>query len=220
VSKLFFRNIFFGCCLCYFVVGGIFIYLYGKEETFLFFNRHYNPTLGQFYKYYTHIGDGFFIVALAIVFLFVKYYYTFFLMVLYIVPSILVQALKRIVFSTVSRPVKYFAWESELNRGIKLNLTEGVDVALTNSFPSGHTASAFALFFFLSIIIENTYLRFLFFVMAVNCAISRVYLCEHFYIDTFAGALLSIIICIPLIYLLENGQMKQKLNGSLLRSNK
>lgn len=220
MSKLFFRNIFFWCCLCYFVVGGIFIYLYGKEETFLFFNRHYNPTLGQFYKYYTHIGDGFFIVALATVFLFVKYYYTFFLMVLYIVPSILVQALKRIVFSTVSRPVKYFTWESELNRGIKLNLTEGVDVALTNSFPSGHTASAFALFFFLSIIIENTYLRFLFFVMAVNCAISRVYLCEHFYIDTFAGALLSIIICIPLIYLLENGQMKQKLNGSLLRSNR
>lgn len=211
MGKLFFKNIYFLGCLAYFAVAGYFVYKLGKEETFLIFNRNYNPTIGQFYKYYTHIGDGFFIILLCVVLLFIKYYYSLMLLVCYAVPSIVVQVLKRVIFPDVSRPLKYFTWDNPKT----LNLTEGVEVAINNSFPSGHTTSAFALFFCLSIIFKNHYLRLLFLFMAINSAISRVYLCEHFFVDTLAGAIISITLCVPILYYLENSTLPEKFKGAI-----
>jgi membrane-associated phospholipid phosphatase len=211
VAKLFFRNIFFIGCLLYFVVAGLLVFKLGKEESFLIFNRHYIPILGQFYRYYTHIGDGFFVIALCVVLLFVRYYYSLLILICYAVPSVIVQILKRIVFPDASRPLKFYTWE----KPYQLNLTEGVDVAINNSFPSGHTTSAFALFFCISIIVKNQYLRFLFLVMAINSAISRVYLCEHFFVDTLAGAVISVTLCVPIIYYLENSTMPDKFKGAI-----
>jgi membrane-associated phospholipid phosphatase len=211
VSKLFFKNAFFIGCVLYFILASIFAYTLGKEESFLIFNRHYNATLGQFYRYYTHIGDGFFIISLVVVLLFIRYYYALLLLACYGIPSIVVQILKRIVFADASRPAKYFYWE----KPYPLQFTEGVEVAINNSFPSGHTASAFALFFCLSILIKNQYVRIFFLFLAINSALSRVYLCEHFFTDTLAGAGISFIICIPVIYYLEKSTLPTKLNGSL-----
>lgn len=212
MKRLFYGNIFYILCVLYFIAAGIFIYVLGKEESFLIFNRHYVPALGQFYRYYTHVGDGFLIIALVLIFLFVRYYEALLLLVCYAVPSILVQVLKRLVFPDVSRPAKFYRWEKPL----PLNFTEGVDSSLMNSFPSGHTASAFALFCVLSVVVKNTLWRTVFFVMAVNCALSRVYICEHFFVDTYAGAIISFVCCIVIIYAFENSSLKLKLQGSLL----
>lgn len=212
MKRLFYSNIFYILCVVYFIAAGVFIYQLGKEESFLIFNRHYIPALGQFYRYYTHVGDGFLVIALVLVLLFVRYYEALLLLVCYAVPSIVVQMLKRLVFPDVSRPAKFYEWEKPL----PLNFTEGVDSSLMNSFPSGHTASAFALFCFLSILVRNTFWRIVFFVMAVNCAISRVYICEHFFVDTYAGAIISFVCCMAIIYAFENSRLKSKLQGSLL----
>ncbi|HTF81697.1 MAG TPA: phosphatase PAP2 family protein [Cytophagales bacterium] len=212
LQGLFIRNIFYVLCLLYFVAAGLFIYWLGKEETFLIFNRNYNPSVGQFYRYFTHIGDGFFVIFLVVVLLFVKYYYALMLLLCYAIPSLLVQFLKRIVFPDVARPLKYYTWEKPM----KINLTEGVDTAIMNSFPSGHTASAFALFCFLAVVVKNPVWRVLFFILAVNCAISRVYISEHFFVDTYAGALISYVLCIIIIYLLETSALKVKLQSSIL----
>ncbi|MFN8437150.1 MAG: phosphatase PAP2 family protein [Cytophagales bacterium] len=214
-KEIFFKNIFFWGSILYFILASLFAYYLGKEESFLIFNKHYIPELGQFYKYFTHIGDGFFIVGLALLLLFVKYYYSLVVFTTYAIPSLVVQFLKRIVFPDASRPAKYFFWD----KPYKLTFTDGVDVAINNSFPSGHTASAFALFFCLSVLVKHTLFRFLFLVMAINLAISRVYLCEHFFTDTLAGAVISFVICIPILFYLENSPFKSKLNGNLLHKN-
>lgn len=213
MKQLFFKNIFYILSVFYFIVAGVFIYNLGKEESFLIFNRSYNPILGQFYRYYTHLGDGFFVVSLVVVLLFIRYYEALLLLICYSVPSLIVQVLKRTAFNEVSRPKKYFEWEHPY----PLNFTEGVDVAIMNSFPSGHTASAFALFCVLAVVVKDSFWRIVFFVMAINCAISRVYLCEHFFIDTYAGALISFVTCIPIIFWFENSKLKSHLQGSLLK---
>ena len=61
-----------------------------------------------------------------------------------------------------------------------LHLVEGIDLHSVNSFPSGHSASAFALFLCLTIIIKNKALQPIFFTIACLVAYSRVYLRNTF----------------------------------------
>lgn len=65
------------------------------------------------------------------------------------------------------------------------SLTIGFD-----SFPSGHTASSFALAAVLSLVFPKG--RYVFYSIAAIAGISRIYLDSHFASDVFAGALLGI----------------------------
>ena len=58
-------------------------------------------------------------------------------------------------------------------------------------FPSGHTMTAFAGAFIMTIILKNRYWGSIFFTLALLVGISRVYLCQHFFMDIYAGALIG-----------------------------
>jgi membrane-associated phospholipid phosphatase len=61
-----------------------------------------------------------------------------------------------------------------------------------HSFPSGHTTSAFALFFSLALIMRRPGWDAACFALAALVALSRVYLAQHFLADTLAGAGLGV----------------------------
>jgi membrane-associated phospholipid phosphatase len=63
----------------------------------------------------------------------------------------------------------------------------------SNSFPSGHTLSAFALYGFLAFSSKNkTVSTVLLLALAVLVAISRVYLLQHFLQDILMGSVLGV----------------------------
>jgi membrane-associated phospholipid phosphatase len=62
-----------------------------------------------------------------------------------------------------------------------------------HSFPSGHSASAFALFFSLAHITRQRSWEVFWLIMAVAVSYSRVYLSQHFLIDILGGSLIGII---------------------------
>jgi membrane-associated phospholipid phosphatase len=70
---------------------------------------------------------------------------------------------------------------------------EGVELHIFNAFPSGHSTTAFAVFFGLSLIARNKNWGFLLFVAAFVSAWSRVYLAQHFFEDVFFGSLIGVI---------------------------
>ena len=107
--------------------------------------------------------------------------------------TLIVQPIKHIVHAP--RPLTWFA---EYMPDITLPLVEGVRMNHWLSFPSGHTATFFALFFCVSIIlcaenIKGKYiLSFLCFLCASFGAYTRIYLSQHFALDIFAGILIAV----------------------------
>lgn len=78
---------------------------------------------------------------------------------------------------------------------------EGVIMHNQLSFPSGHTAGAFAFFLLLSLLIpvRFKFWAVVFFLIALMVGISRIYLGQHFFKDIYAGSILGtfipILIC-------------------------
>lgn len=69
---------------------------------------------------------------------------------------------------------------------------QGYDCAVTPSFPSGHTATAFALFTGISLFVRNRRIKVGMFFPALAVAFSRIYLMQHFLSDVLVGSLIGV----------------------------
>ena len=98
----------------------------------------------------------------------------------------LIQFLKHFVFSGALRPLAYFA-----HAGIKWHLVPGLMISEYNSMPSGHTGAAFFMFFWVAVLLKRFHWGFIAGILAVGVAYSRVYLFQHFPVDTLVGAFLG-----------------------------
>ena len=113
------------------------------------------------------------------------------------------------------RPSKFF----ELYETYKLHLIDGVKMHSLQSFPSGHTATAFNIFIMLAFIVKSNTLKLLFFIMAVLVAYSRVYLSQHFLMDITAGSVVGVTIMV-LVFIWFGNFNKNWLDCSVLKGSK
>lgn len=106
------------------------------------------------------------------------------------VMSVIIQFLKRIVFPHHFRPVKVIELAQE---AVQLHIVDNVDVLTHLSFPSGHAGTIFTAACFLSLISmrERSWYSLSLLFIATLVAYSRIYLCQHFYTDVYAGALIG-----------------------------
>jgi membrane-associated phospholipid phosphatase len=98
---------------------------------------------------------------------------------------VLIMVLKLQIFANQVRPSVYFEGKQHLD------FVQGVEILRYNSFPSGHTAAAFAFCFMLSLLFENKKWSVLLFLTALLVGISRMYLLEHFFRDVFFGSIVG-----------------------------
>ena len=166
------------------------LFSYSKPELHNLLNKAHSPFFDIFFKYATHLGDGAVIAILAVVFLFVKYRYFFAFLIGSLSAALLVNLFKKVFLDEMYRPSKYF----ELFETYKLHLVEGVKLHSLQSFPSGHTATAFSVFLMLALITKNRWGKLALFFGAVLVAYSRVYLSQHFVIDIAVGSLISVVL--------------------------
>lgn len=188
--KAIFRNnsIFLIPYLIFIILGGVLLFANSKTDTHLEFNTFHSTFFDIFFYYITFLGDGVAALLVVIMLMAVKFRYAFIVGVANIIASLITQILKHTLFEDMVRPRKFF-------EGIHdLYLVPGVENYLYNSFPSGHSTCAFALYFALSIIVENKILKSLFFSIALLVGISRVYLSQHFFEDIYAGSIIGVLI--------------------------
>jgi membrane-associated phospholipid phosphatase len=160
-----------------------------------------NPTLDTFFKYFTHVGDGIFAVIIA------------FILSSYIVSGLFTSLLKNFFYSDVNRPHFVFGY---FLQHIKLKYIEGVEMVGQNSFPSGHSTSAFALFTCLALITENKLLKIIFFVIALMAAFSRTYLSQHWLVDVTFGSLIGTLAAVIFYFIFIDNTKFETLNKPLL----
>ena len=166
-------------------IFGLFILLsYSKVDGFILMNPMHHRPLDYFFIAVSYLGDGIFIIALALLLFFLKKRSLSLMIVLsYALSGIFVQLIKYFYHS--ARPGK-------LLEGMDYhNFVEGVTLHSFNSFPSGHTTSAFALAAVLTFAVKNKNYSILFLLMAALVGYSRIYLGQHFMVDVLAGSVIG-----------------------------
>lgn len=197
--------------LVYFLVFGGILLFTNHGDVVLWTNDRHTAVLDLFFKYATQLGDGLVLGILALGLLLTNYFKFFQAMIAIAIQTVLVHLFKQWLAAGEPRPKTYFA-----DRIDELNFVEGVRVNAFDSFPSGHTASAFTLAFVLILLVKNEALKIAIFVMAILIAFSRVYLLQHFLIDIYIGAAFGILSVLIAWKLMLPYQGKEKLKRGLL----
>lgn len=195
------------------VVGTVLIIVNTKAETHLEFNSFHNSFADVLMYYATYLGHGYMPVFVGIILLFIRFRWLIIMALSNIISALVTQLLKHTLFADIVRPKKYFEGLHELY------FVPNVENHLYNSFPSGHTTCAFALYLSLALCVKNRGLKLLFFVLAIFASYSRIYLSQHFLEDVYAGSLIGTITTL-LVFIFMQKRSAAWLESSLLGKNK
>ena len=114
----------------------------------------------------------------------------------YILSTLIVQFLKFIVFKEALRPLAYFKGEAH-----SWHLLQNLLISEYNSMPSGHTSAAWFMCFWISLLANKPLFTLLLVFYAMLVAYSRVYLFQHFPVDTAVGAMIGTGVSLLVYYL-------------------
>lgn len=171
----------------YSIIGMSIFLWFGKEDAHTFLNSYHTSYLDLSFKYITHLGNGLLPVLLFHLLIFVRYSWALGLGLSSLVMGVVVQTLKRSVFAGDHRPAMFFP-----DGG--LPHIDGVELMLHNSFPSGHSATAFCIFLMLAFFAKQRWVTLVCVTIALLVAFSRVYISQHFIQDTVVGSWIGLII--------------------------
>jgi len=158
-----------------------------KGDLVLWFNSNSSTFFDGFFIIITQIGLGALFVVPILVALFIRYQYALMGTIAFIFTCILSYLFKKVLFKGLPRPTAFFT------NGELTNLISNFDYHTHNSFPSGHTMTAFAMLLFIAFMINKKWFSILAICLAILVALSRVYLLQHFFVDVYVGSILGII---------------------------
>ena len=162
---------------------------FNKAAGFLIIQLPHSPSVNFIFGIFTLPGDGLFALSVGFyLLLFNSYRNAITLISGYLIGSIIVQVCKNFIFSPTPRPVKWF----ELSN-YPFVLPDGLNPHMWNSFPSGHSASAAALFLFIATLSTRSSIHVICGVLMLLVGYSRIYLYMHFPEDVFVGIIIGII---------------------------
>lgn len=192
-------------------IAGMMLFNIDQGDAIFFFNERRSALGDFFFRYFTKVGEewAYPVVILLLILSFKprNYRYLIYVPLLGGIVS-LVSYLTKSYFRH-PRPLLYFERNGmldQINQVAEVSLYGGL-----NSFPSGHTMSAFALYTFVAMTIPNKRLGgILLFLVAFLVGISRIYLVQHFLKDVFLGAIIGVIIGLLLYYLMLAIESRQK----------
>lgn len=197
------QNLFSPALLIFAAAGFGVLCWFSKADIFWFLNHQHSVPGDMLLKYYTHVGDGLFMITLAVIlFIAGKRKLGILLFLSFFLSGLFVQLVKRL--EPEPRPGLYFSNEKPLQKTGTIHFIDGKLLMGRNSFPSGHTTTAFALFSLLAFATRNQFIQILFFLAALIVGYSRIYLGQHFFKDVLIGAVLGYGCSVFLFWLLRN----------------
>ncbi len=165
---------------------GLSFYL-GKNKSFLLLNNDYGKAADYFFEYFTNLGDGLlWIIWLAGIFITKRKKLLHLIVSAFILTTLFTQFFKYVILPDEARPSKAIADISQVH------FVEGVELHSINSFPSGHTATAFTFVLLIALTVERKGIMFLAIIVAMLVGYSRIYLGQHFPLDVGAGIIIAV----------------------------
>ena len=165
--------------------------LWGKNEAFLYLNANLGLVADKVFEYSSYLAEGWIWIPYFIVLVGLYKKDTAFILMNFLVSTLLTQFAKNFIFVTAMRPMA-----SGLD-ATQIHSVPGVEIHTFNSFPSGHTATAFTLFLLTTYLFPNKYALSIGIVYAIVCGYSRIYLAQHFPLD-LAGGIFVALLTLPI----------------------
>ncbi len=179
----------------------VWVLTHSKFEQMLLINQHNSLWADYFFQGATQLGEGWFFVAVILVYLFISYDKALMFTTSLALSSLVSSSLK-LSFDRL-RPLSFLA-----DKQVNWHFVEGLKINIHLSFPSGHTTTAFAIFTLLTIFLINKKWSLLYILLACLAGYSRCYLFQHFPEDVLAGSVIgtfsSIVVYVSINRMLEN----------------
>ncbi len=200
----------------FFIIGvGYMIVNYTAKEGTILVNRTWTEFQDVFFTYVTHLGDGVTaVIVILLIFTFSTIRNGIIALSSFVFTAAITQVLKHTFFADAMRPFIQL-WHEFKYGDLHMVLPEEL-MKKGNSFPSGHTTSAFSLFLILTIFFKRPTLGILFAIIAMLTSYSRVYLGQHFFEDIFLGSLIGTFGTLFIYSVFEKKNYFSDLNYSLL----
>lgn len=173
--------------------------LYTRQEVFFAVNGWNSPWADYIEPYMTDLGDGLTAITLSLIMLLFSYRKFLLLASSYLVTSLVAQVLKYIV--DAPRPMLYF--ESQWSH---VHTVKGIYILSFNSFPSGHTTSAFSAALVITYLCKNKGWGVPALLIAMLVGYSRMYLTQHFFEDVIAGSVIGVMVTVFWLTWLDSKQ--------------
>jgi membrane-associated phospholipid phosphatase len=171
--------------------------VFTREQIYFTVNGINNPYTDFLAPFVTDLGNGWTAVAIAAILVLFSYRKALIVASAWALTSLAAQAIKHI--AKTPRPKLYF--HDQLNR---IHFVKGEYIDMHDSFPSGHTVTAFTLAVILTYWSKNKAWGPVFLLVALCVGYSRMYLSEHFFEDVVPGSAIGFVLTIFWLYWLEN----------------
>jgi membrane-associated phospholipid phosphatase len=165
--------------------------VWGKNEAFLYLNTNLGLVADKVFEYISYLAEGWIWIPYFIVLVGLYKKDKAFILMNFLISTLLTQFAKNFIFTTAMRPMA-----SGLDV-TQIHTVPGVEIHTFNSFPSGHTATAFTLFILTTYLFPNKYALSIGIIYAIVCGYSRIYLAQHFPLD-LAGGIFVALLTLPI----------------------
>jgi membrane-associated phospholipid phosphatase len=165
----------------------------------LLINSHNSPFGDIFFRFMTELAEGWIWGLIILISLFIRYEISLMFTASVALSTLLSQLLKHTIFDNNLRPFAYF---NDIH--YPWHFVEGVFMNEYNSFPSGHTTSAFAIFTLVVLSLKNKNFTLFFLLIACLVGFSRNYLFQHFPEDVLGGSVLGMFSSVVCYVFLKN----------------
>lgn len=173
-------------------------YLYTREAVFLVLNKDLGETGDLVFNGMSHLAEGWIWIPYFIVLFGWFKKDPLFILINFVISTLLTQIPKNFIWDQVSRPMASGIPKDQIHT------VKGVEIHLWNSFPSGHTATAFTLFFLTLYFFPKKEVLLLGALYATACGYARIYLGQHFPLDIAGGITVGLITILSSIYIKKN----------------
>lgn len=186
------NRLFFIIFLIWVVFGAVLQLLFTPTEIMFWINRHHNSLSDSFFRYVTLLGEDTVWLGLFSYFAFEKYVkgiennQAIKVLLISWLSKVLVSVSLKNIFN-YPRPIEVYQHSSQA-----IHLVDGITMHHWQSFPSGHTMTAFSFACVCLFLSKKTYLAIIPLLVAMLVGYSRMYLFQHFPRDVFAGSVLGV----------------------------
>jgi len=180
------------------LIGGCPLLACSRSELFFAVNGAFNPFLDKLNTVLSAFGRGdvipFILLSLLLIPAYRNLNYILTTLAFGVIIPLVIYVTKQ--FFNTPRPLKYY---DELH----VHTVPWLDNLYETSFPSGHTLGAFGFFMILSLYMPSSLkpISILFFLLAIACGYSRLYLGQHFFADVYAGSIVGTLLSVGLYML-------------------